>query len=163
MLSRLECRFKFSVDPPRFDGTLLQSGMGCDVWRVAIASMLLCRTRRVQAEPVLRELLLRWPDAPSLCRAETYALEAIVRPCGLQRNRARQLSRFSCSYLGDSWGYFHELPGVGVYVTDAVAVFCFNSREVRSGDHALAAYVETRMLDQQAEGPRPVGVYDGGS
>lgn len=117
----------------------LQLSLGGCPWRVAVASMLLCRTRRCQAEPALKALLAQWPDAAALCRAE--GLEWVVRPCGMHRNRARQLQRFSCLWLSDSWQDMRELPGVGLYVADAVGLFCFGCTELESNDEALRRYV----------------------
>lgn len=124
------------VSEPRVDELLQESLGGCP-WRVAIASMLLCRTTRRQAAPALRELLYRYPSAEALCRAED--VEDIVRPCGLQRNRARQLTRFSGLWLSDSWDYLRELPGVGLYVADAVGLVCLGCTELESTDHALVS------------------------
>ena len=117
----------------------LQLSLGGCPWRVAVGSMLLCRTRRVQAEPVLRKLLARYPVPELLCRAED--IEEIVRPCGLYRNRARQLVRFSSLWLSDGWEEMRELPGVGIYVADAVGLFCFGDTELECVDEVLVEYV----------------------
>lgn len=126
------------VVPERTTGRLLQETVGKDPWKVAIASMLLNRTRRQQAEPVLRELLNRWPDAAALSRADAAEVEEVVRPCGLHRNRARQLVRFSNRYMGDGWDDLRELPGVGLYVADAVGLVCFGCTDLESSDKVLA-------------------------
>jgi endonuclease III len=141
LLTRELCRSVTSFAEPRFDLRPLQLGMGGDPWRVVVASMLLCRSRRVQAEPCLRGLLARWPDAAALAVAE--GVEEVVKPCGLQRNRARQLVRFSNLWLSDGWEELRELPGVGVYVADAVALFCFGCRNLESNDGVLHAHART--------------------
>ena len=141
-LSRTKC--KSIVPGPIVLGLYpLQLGLGKSPWHVAVASMLLCRTRQVQAEPVLRELLDRWPWAQVMAVSE--GLEGVVKPCGLHRNRARQLQRFSVAWLGDSWNTMEDLPGVGVYVADAVRVFCFDGMEVLSKDRVLLDYVSKRV------------------
>lgn len=126
--------------PVRFDAAPLQVGMNGNVWHTAVASMLLCRARRQQAEPVLRTLLERWPTHECLARSETAELEDVVRPCGLQRNRARQLQRMSVSYSAEWWDDLRELPGVGLYVADAVGLFCFGCTELESGDAVLQTF-----------------------
>ncbi len=120
----------------------LQTFMGRDSWRVAIASMLLCRTRRIRVEWVMLDLLKRWPGPEYLCRADAEEVERVVRRCGLHRTRARQLIRFSCLYLGDGWEELQELPGVGVYVADAVGLFCLGCTELESKVAVLRAYVQ---------------------
>lgn len=94
----------------------------------------------MQAEPTLRTLLRLYPTPEALCRAED--IEELVRPCGLYRNRARQLVRFSSLWLGDSWSEMRELPGVGIYVADAVGLFCFGCTELECYDAALRGYAE---------------------
>ena len=135
-LGREECK-ALVPGPIQWGARVLQAGMGRCPWRVAVASMLLCRTRRVQAEPVLRVLLDRWPTAADLAHADTAAIEGVVRTCGFGRQRARQLQRFSVEWLGDWWEDMRELTGVGVYVADAVSIACFDCTEMQSTDHAL--------------------------
>ena len=118
----------------------LQVGLGGCPWRVAVASMLLCRTRGSQARPVLKELLGLWPEAEALCKAE--GLEDTLRPCGLHRNRARQMQRYSCLWLSDGWSDMRELPGVGLYVADAVGLFCFGCVDLESSDEVLRRYAD---------------------
>jgi adenine-specific DNA glycosylase len=130
------------IADPVFTAVPIQAGLGGCPWRVAVASMLLCRTRRPQMEGPLQELLTRWPDAAHLARADYRAVEDVVRPCGFATNRARQLGRFSSLYLGDSWEDLRELPGVGKYVADAVGLFCFACIDLESDDRVLRAYAE---------------------
>lgn len=124
----------------RFGWTPLQVGMQESPYYVALASMLLCRARRAQAEPVLMDMLERWPYPEELCRAEE--LEEVLRPCGLQRNRARQIGRFATLWLSDSWDDLRDLPGVGLYVADAVGLFCFGCTELESGDDVLKEFAQ---------------------
>lgn len=137
-LPRDLCRRTVVHDPPSFSEYPIQLGMGKDVWRVAVASMLLNRTQRRQVEPVLKELLTAWPTPEALSRAE--GLEAVVRPCGMHVSRARQLVRFSSNWMADWWNDLRDLPGVGVYCADAVGLFCFSCVELESTDHVLHRY-----------------------
>ncbi len=123
----------------------LQATLGEDPWKVMLAAMLLCRARRAQAEPVLKELLVRWPDAASLARSDTSELEAVVRPCGLHRSRARQMQRCASLWHSEAWEFLSDLPGVGDYVNDSVAVFCFGCKELECSDHVLKEYLHGRQ------------------
>lgn len=131
-----------SVEPsgePRYDGpTLLQEGLGGDPWRVIVASVLLCRARRSQVAGCLRELLAAHPSPNHLARAE--GLEELLRPCGLHRQRARQLQRLSSLWFSGAWEDARDLPGVGVYVADAVGLVCFGCVDLESTDAALRLY-----------------------
>lgn len=139
-ITREMCRAAKVSNALDFAARPLQIGMGGCPWRVAVASMLMCRTQRAQAEPVLRRLLNKWPAPADLARAE--GLEEVVKPCGLYRNRARQLPRFSSLWLSDGWTFLSELPGCGVYVTDSVGLFCFGMTELESVDYVLKGYVD---------------------
>jgi hypothetical protein len=121
------------------DGRLLQSTLGRDPWKVAVASVLLCRTRRSCVEDVLCNLLDRWPTPPALA-ASDMELEAALQPLGLHRQRARQLQRMSLKYTTDVWDDLRELPGIGKYVADAVGLVCFGCTELESGDEPLSRY-----------------------
>jgi adenine-specific DNA glycosylase len=132
-MCRNNVEYSVSIQPG-----ILQASLGKSVWRVAVASMLLCRTRRSQAEPVLWKLLAMWPSAAELARAE--GLEEVVMPCGLHRSRTRQLTRFSSEYLEDGWEYLKELTGVGTYVHDAVGLVCFGCKELECYDSALLEF-----------------------
>jgi endonuclease III len=99
--------------------------------------MLLCRTRKMQALAALKQLFARWPTAGDLARADAAEVEAAVRSCGFHRQRARQLVRFSGAYLTPYWNRLEELPGIGVYVADAVGLVCFGCTELRCNDGPL--------------------------
>jgi len=141
-LTRERCRSVVVTAPPVFDSSPIQAGLGGCPWRVAVASILLCRTRRCQMQGVLATLFAKWPTPGDLARADESTLEALVRPCGLHRTRARQLIRFSNRWLGDAWTDMRDLPGVGTYVADAVSIFCFGARTMDGADGVLETYLE---------------------
>lgn len=118
----------------------LQLGMGRSPWRVAVASILLHRARYGQASRVLEAVLIRWSTPAELGRADSGELEQVLRPCGFQKNRARQLARMSMAYIGDAWNDLRDLPGVGAYTSDAVGLFCFERTALESNDGALREY-----------------------
>jgi endonuclease III len=102
---------------------------------VALASMMLQRTRRSQADAVLQDMLQRWPHPGALAAAE--GLEEVLRPCGLHLSRARRVRRFCAQWLGDFWDDMRDLCGVGVYVADCVGYFCFGCKDLESTDWVL--------------------------
>src|SRR5438309_1169657 len=59
------------------------------LFRVLVAEVLLQHTPSKRVVPVFEELVRRWPTFRSLARAKTAEVEAILRPLGLQRRRAR--------------------------------------------------------------------------
>lgn len=151
----------------RYDLTPLQLGMDRHPYYVAVASMLMCRTRRLQAEPVLRELLRRWPVPSFLAASDTAELEQVVRPCGLHRNRSRMMQRFANRWLS-AWTVFEELPGCGgTYIADAVRLFCLNDVLLHGTDGVLHEYArkvagQTHVDHAQGEGGWADSVLHGG-
>lgn len=130
-----------------FDAVPLQSGLGGCPWRVTLASMLLCRTRRHKMQGVFQELLTKWPTPGDLARAETAELEVLLKPLGLYRTRSRQMIRFSLAWVEGTWNELTELNGVGDYVADSVGLICFGDTNIVSEDPALRKLV-TRLVSE---------------
>ncbi len=126
----------------RYDLSPLQLGMDRHPYYVALSSILLCKTRRARAEPVLRELLRCWPVPSCLSMAEETDVQCVIRPCGLHRNRTRILQRFASRWLSN-WTVFEDLPGCGVYVSDAVRLFCLGRTDLTCNDEVLHGYART--------------------
>ena len=140
------CREARCHDPPKFDGRLLQMGLGRDAWRVAVASILLQRTTRRQAEGALKRLFSFASTPEAVVRAPVAQIAAAIRSCGFHNRRSAQLQEFSRRFLADD-GDLEDLPGVGPYVRDAVALCVFDDRNVTCDDHALLAEVGRRFLE----------------
>jgi hypothetical protein len=128
----------------------LQIGLGGSPWRVTVASILICRARRTSAEPVLWDLLDAWPDPEALGAAPSEAVEDIVRPLGLHRNRARHLIRLSQRWHTDSWSELRDLPGVGEYVEDSVRLcsFAWTTAIYHVKDKAMDKFLDELVLSQ---------------
>ena len=107
-----------------------------------MSCILLNQTTRRQVDPVLCRLLREWPDAAAAAAADAAAVEAVVRPLGLHRRRARRIIDFSRAFLGGAWRRAEELPGVGEYAASAETIFCRGEwRTATPCDHALALYL----------------------
>lgn len=104
-----------------------------DPYSVAVAELMLRRTRAENVVNVWHQFLRRWPDPASLARAPAEEIMRILRPLGL-RWRARNVVRIARILRAspDPQAVFRDpevlsrLPGVGEYVTAAVACFALN-------------------------------------
>lgn len=140
-------------EEPRYDGALLQEGLGGDAWRVAVASALLCRARKSQIVGPLRELFAKYSEPTLLSKADVDGdLALILHPCGLHRQRARQLQRMSAMWFSSAWDDARQLPGVGVYVADAIGLFCFGCTDLESNDKALLKYSPPHPIKKRGDG-----------
>ncbi|MDR7400004.1 MAG: A/G-specific adenine glycosylase [Armatimonadota bacterium] len=101
-----------------------------DPYKVAVAELMLRRTRAEVVERVYREFVRRWPDPRALSQARAGAIVATLRPLGL-RWRARNIVSIAriLRAVPDPGAVFRQpetlagLPGVGEYVSAAVASF----------------------------------------
>lgn len=113
-------------------------------WRVVVACVCLNLCSARAARPVIFRILQRWPTPDALSRADTRALEGIIRPLGLSQKRVEYLCNLSAGWM-DAWPDIGRLPGVGAYAMESVRVFCRGAipeNHENIGDRKVAAWVE---------------------
>jgi len=100
-----------------------------------VAETLLKQTKAVDVAPVWRALLNRYPTAGHLARAQQGTLCRMLKPLGLQRQRAAALASTSEAVVRDFSGRVPrdiedliELPYVGLYSACALASFRYGKR-----------------------------------
>jgi len=109
-------------------------------WRVAVACVCLNLCSARVARPVVMRILERWPEPYHLASADAD-LDAMLKPLGLQKQRAKNLRG-----LSGMWGKMklEELPGVGPYALESIKVFCRNELDIAVSDRKVAAWVAWR-------------------
>lgn len=93
---------------------------GDEGWRLLVMGRLSAQCTDARVNIVCEELFRRWPTAQAAADAELSELEAIVRPCGLYKVKAKNI-KDACRILVDRYGgrvpdtmeELLELPGVG--------------------------------------------------
>uniref|UniRef100_A0A7S2Y680 HhH-GPD domain-containing protein n=1 Tax=Entomoneis paludosa TaxID=265537 RepID=A0A7S2Y680_9STRA len=128
-------------------------------WQLLLSTILLNKTTRAQVDPVLCELLDKWPTPNTILRAEVESIAKIIRPLGLQDRRSAGIIQFTRDYvnkvqeLGNSFGDLApfkmtrkdilSLHHCGEYAYSAYCLFILRSTsDIQSTDHALVAYAE---------------------
>jgi A/G-specific adenine glycosylase len=115
-----------------------------DPYSVLIGELLLQRTRRENVSPVYKRFLARWPSAEALSRARPAALASTIRPLGLTKRAGilKSLGRELASMpsIPSDPKALQELPGVGPYSANAVAIFA------RGRNLPLVDWVIARVL-----------------
>lgn len=108
---------------------------GTRPFHLLLAELLLVQTKAEDVARVWPTLVRRYPDPWCLSRVRQSTLIRLLRPLGLQRQRARALKAVSValihSYEGEVPRTVDELltlPHVGLYVATAVACFGCGSR-----------------------------------
>ena len=100
-------------------------GAGCTLdynqaWKLLVSVRLAAQCTDARVNVVVKDLYAKFPDIEALANAPVEEIEAIVKPCGLGRSKARDISacmkmlrdRFD-SRVPDDFDALLSLPGVG--------------------------------------------------
>ena len=98
-------------------------------WHVLIAEILLLQTDAAKASVVYPRFIELFPEPCSLLRVSRQAVEELLKPLGLYRQRADRLiklaeyvrDRHGCS-IPCSYEELKAMPGVGDYIAAAVCI-----------------------------------------
>lgn len=91
-----------------------------DAWQLLVAVRLSAQCTDARVNIVVTELFAKYPTLQSLSKASASEIEAIVRPCGLGKSKARDINltanmlidSFNCN-VPDNMNDLLKLPGVG--------------------------------------------------
>jgi len=103
---------------------------GVSTYELLIAEMLLQKTQAKVVEPVLKEFIARYPNIKSVHRASRKEIEKLIWKLGLFRHRSKNIKEVAKIIVEKYGGIIEsakdelaELPGVGPYVSSAIACF----------------------------------------
>ena len=91
-----------------------------EAWKLLVSVRLAAQCTDARVNVVVQDLYAKYPDVNALAKAEVDEIEAIVRPCGLGRSKARDIS--ACmkilrdeygGHVPDDFDALLKLPGVG--------------------------------------------------
>ena len=91
-----------------------------DAWKLLVSVRLAAQCTDARVNVVVKDLYAKYPDVDALANAPVEEIEAIVKPCGLGRSKARDIS--ACmkmlrdqfdSRVPDDFDALLSLPGVG--------------------------------------------------
>jgi endonuclease-3 len=88
-------------------------------WELLVATILAAQCTDQQVNRVTPELFRRWPDIPSLAQADQAEVEALIRPTGFFRNKAKNLVSCARKIQNDFGG---EVPGTMAGLTSLPGV-----------------------------------------
>lgn len=112
----LEVIKRLKTEYPQTDCTLDYD----DAWKLLVSVRLAAQCTDARVNVVVQDLYAAFPDINSLANADITEIEAIVKPCGLGKSKARDISacmkmlrdEYDCK-VPDSMDELLKLPGVG--------------------------------------------------
>lgn len=115
-----------------------------EAWRLLVSVRLAAQCTDARVNVVVKELYAKFPDVAALAQAEPEEIEAIVRPCGLGKSKARDIS--ACmkilrdQYDGmvpDDFAALLKLPGVGRKSANLIVGDVFGKPAIVTDTHCI--------------------------
>ena len=124
-------------------------------WTLLVSVRLAAQCTDARVNVVVQDLYEKYPDVNALAEADPADIEAIVRPCGLGRSKARDIS--ACmKILRDEYGGgipdnfkdLMKLPGVGRKSANLVMGDVFGEPAIVTDTHCIRLVNRMGLVDQ---------------
>ncbi len=117
---------------------------GGEPWKLLIMGRLSAQCTDARVNIVCRELFSVFPTLESVADCELFELEAIVRPCGLYKTKAKNI-KDACVMLRDEYGgelpdtmdELLKLPGVGRKIANLLLGDIFGKPAIVTDTHCI--------------------------
>ena len=113
-------------------------------WQLLVSVRLSAQCTDARVNVVTKELFTRYPTLEALAGAEAEAIEAVVKPCGLGRSKARDLAAMSRMLIDEYGGQVPQamedllrLPGVGRKSANLIRGDIFHLPAVVADTHCI--------------------------
>lgn len=124
-------------------------------WKLLVSVRLAAQCTDARVNVVVEDLYAKYPDVEALAKAEPEEIEAIVKPCGLGKSKARDIS--ACmKILRDEYGGgipdnfkdLMKLPGVGRKSANLVMGDVFGEPAIVTDTHCIRLVNRMGLVDQ---------------
>ena len=125
-----------------------------DAWKLLVSVRLAAQCTDARVNVVVQDLYAKYPDVAALAAAKPEDIEAIVRPCGLGKSKARDIS--ACmkilrdKYQGkvpDDFDELLSLPGVGRKSANLVMGDVFGKPAIVTDTHCIRLVNRMGLVD----------------
>lgn len=125
-----------------------------EAWKLLVSVRLAAQCTDARVNVVVEKLYERFPDVESLAEADVDEIEAIVKPCGLGRSKARDIS--ACmkiirdEYHGnvpDDFDALLKLPGVGRKSANLIMGDVFGKPAIVTDTHCIRLVNRIGLVD----------------
>ena len=123
-------------------------------WKLLVSVRLAAQCTDARVNVVVEDLYKKYPDVDALADADVDDIEAIVRPCGLGRSKARDIS--ACmkmirdEYGGkvpDDFDALLKLPGVGRKSANLIMGDVFGKPAIVTDTHCVDGIKEPKKVE----------------
>lgn len=125
-----------------------------DAWKLLVSVRLAAQCTDARVNVVVTDLYEKYPTVEALAEAEPEEIEAIVRPCGLGKSKARDIS--ACmrilkeKYNGkvpDDFNELLKLPGVGRKSANLIMGDVFGKPAIVTDTHCIRLTNRMGLVD----------------
>ncbi len=132
-------------------------------WQLLVEVRLAAQCTDERVNVVVKDLFAKYPGVEALAAAEPEEIEAIVKPCGLGRSKARDIS--ACmrtlrdQYGGkvpDDFDALLALPGVGRKSANLIMGDVFGKPAIVTDTHCIRLCGRIGLVDEGVKEPKKV-------
>ncbi|MCI8831469.1 MAG: endonuclease III [Lachnospiraceae bacterium] len=123
-------------------------------WKLLVGVRLAAQCTDARVNIVVEDLYARFPDAAALAEAKVEDIEAIVRPCGLGKSKARDIN--ACmkilheqygDQVPDDFNALLKLPGVGRKSANLIMGDVFGKPAIVTDTHCIRLVNRMGLVD----------------
>lgn len=125
-----------------------------DAWKLLVSVRLAAQCTDARVNVIVEDLYAKYPDVKALAEAGVEDIEAIVRPCGLGKSKARDIS--ACmkilyekydSKVPDDFQALLKLPGVGRKSANLIMGDVFGKPAIVTDTHCIRLVNRIGLVD----------------
>lgn len=123
-------------------------------WKLIVSVRLAAQCTDARVNVVVQDLYAKYPDVESLAAADAADIEEIIRPCGLGRSKARDIS--ACmkilrdeygGQIPDNFKDLLKLPGVGRKSANLIVGDVFGKPAIVTDTHCIRLVNRMGLVD----------------
>ena len=129
-----------------------------EAWKLLVSVRLAAQCTDARVNVVVEDLYKKFPDVDALAAATPEEIEAIVKPCGLGKSKARDISAcmkiLKAQYGGkvpDDFDALLKLPGVGRKSANLIMGDVFGKPAIVTDTHCIRLVNRMGLVDQIKE------------
>ena len=127
-------------------------------WQLLVEVRLAAQCTDARVNIVVKDLFAKYPGVEALAAAEPEEIEAIVKPCGLGRSKARDISlcmrmlrdEYDCQ-VPDDFDALLKLPGVGRKSANLIMGDVFGKPAIVTDTHCIRLSNRIGLVDDLKE------------